>query len=134
MTCTEATPDHNNGTGTDAIEAAEGDPILHIEATTIEPAITHYTGHTTDSLQSTAHQVITLRNTVHHVNVHPTDHQNIFHTTEDHAVQDHTQTNQGTQKLHLNRNRKVHIEEPPSDFHSSENNSTDLGEELGSLN
>ena len=43
-------------------------------------------------------------------------------------------SNQRTQKSHLNRNRKMHIEEPQLDFYSSDNNSTDLGEELESLN
>ena len=42
-------------------------------------------------------------------------------------------SNQGTQKSHLSRNRKVHLEEPPSDFYSFDDNSTDSGEESESL-
>ena len=86
MTCTEAAPDHNKGMGTDAIEAAQGNPIQHTKATAAEPAMTHYTGHTT------AHQVTTLRTAVGHIHIHPTDHQSIFHTREDHTVHDHSPT------------------------------------------
>ena len=37
--CTEATPDHNNGTGTSAIETAQDDPIQHTEDTVTGPTI-----------------------------------------------------------------------------------------------
>ena len=33
VTCTDATPDHNKGIGTDAIEADQGNPIQHTKAT-----------------------------------------------------------------------------------------------------
>ena len=46
MTYIEATPDHNNGTGTATIEAAQDDSIQHTEDTAIGPAKTHHTGHT----------------------------------------------------------------------------------------
>ena len=92
MTCTEAAPDHNKGMGTDDIEAAHVDPIQHTKATATEPTVTHHTGHTADNPHTAAHQVTTLRTTVGQGHVHPTDSQNIFHTTEDHAVQDNTPT------------------------------------------
>ena len=92
MTCTEASPDHNKEMDTDTIRAAQGNPIQHIEATATETTMTHHTSNTTDNPYITAHQVTTLRTTVGHDHVHPTDCQNIFHTTEDHAVQDHTPT------------------------------------------
>ena len=40
VACTEATPDHNKGTGTDATETAQSDHIQHIEATAAEPTMT----------------------------------------------------------------------------------------------
>ena len=133
MTHTEATPDHTKGMGTDAIEAVQGDPIQHTEATGAEPTMTHHTGHTTDNPHTTAHMVTALRTAVGHIHIHPTDCQNIFQTTEDHAVQDHTPT-KGPKTSNLNRNRKVHIEEPQSDFYSLDDNSTNSGEKLESLN
>ena len=90
MTSTEADPDHYKGMGTDAIGADQGNPIQHTKATVIEPAMTHHTA---------AYQVTTLRTAVGHVHIHLIDHQNIFHTTEDHAVQDHTLT-KGPKKNH----------------------------------
>ena len=57
MTCTEASPDHNNGTGTATIEAAQDDPIQHTKDTDPDPAITHYTSHTTNHPHTAAHQV-----------------------------------------------------------------------------
>ena len=83
MTYTEATSDFNKGIGTDAIGAAQGNPIQHTEATAAEPAMTHHTSHTTDNPHTTVHQGTTLRTTVGHI--HSIDHQNIFHTTEDHV-------------------------------------------------
>ena len=71
MTCTEATQDHNKGMGADIKEAAQGDSIQHAKTTTTEPPMTDHTGHN---------------------HICPTHCQNIFHTTEDHAVQDHTPT------------------------------------------
>ena len=38
-------------------------------------------------------------------------------------------SNQGNQRFHCRRNKKVHTEEPPSDYYSSDNNSTNSGEE-----
>ena len=88
MTCTEATPNHNKGMGTATIEAAQGNPIQHTEATIAEPTVTCLTGHTPDHWYTTAHQVTILRTTVDHVCTHPTDQQNIIPITEAHTVQD----------------------------------------------
>ena len=82
MTCTNATPDHNKGTDTATIEAAQGDPIQHTKATVTEPTMTHLTSHTADHPHTTAHQVTTLKTIVDHIHAHPTDCQNIIHTTE----------------------------------------------------
>ena len=43
MTCTEATPDHNNGTGTATIEAAQDNPIQHTRDTVTGHAMTLHT-------------------------------------------------------------------------------------------
>ena len=52
--------------------------------------MTHPTSHTAYHLHTAAHQVTALRTTVDHIYVHPTNHQSIIHTKEDHTVQDHT--------------------------------------------
>ena len=80
LTCTEATPDDNKGMGKAAIEAVQGNPIQHTEATVVEPVMTHHTGHTTDHPHTAAHQVTALRTTVDHIHVHPIDCQNITPT------------------------------------------------------
>ena len=90
MTCTVATPNHNNRTGSAAIEAAQDDPIQHTEDTVAGPTMTHHIGHTANPPHTTAHQATTLRTTADHIHTHPTDHQSTIHTKEDHTVQDHT--------------------------------------------
>ena len=40
MACTEAAPDHNKERATATLEATQGDPIQHTEATVTEPAMT----------------------------------------------------------------------------------------------
>ena len=124
MTCTEAAPDDNKGTGRDAIGSAQGNPIQHTKATAAEPTVTHHNGYTAQNPCTAAHQVTTLRTAVGHIHVHPTDHQNMVHTTGDQAFQDHTPST-GPKKSHLNRNRKVHIEEPHSNFYSLDDSSSD---------
>ena len=84
MTCTEATQDHNNGTGTTVIEAAQDNAIQHTKGTVADPTMTHHTGHTTNHPHTTAHQVTTHRIIVDHSHAHPKDHQNITHTKEGH--------------------------------------------------
>ena len=83
MTCTEAASDCNKGMGKVAIEAPQGDPIQHTEATVAEPAITD---HTAVHPHTAAHQVTALRTAVDNIHVHPIDHQNIIHTKKDHIV------------------------------------------------
>ena len=43
MTYTETTPDCNKGMDTATIEAVQGDPTQHTEATVAEPTVTHHT-------------------------------------------------------------------------------------------
>ena len=90
MTCTEATPDHNNEAGTATIEAAQDNPIKPTADTVADPAMTHHTGHTANHPHTAVHQVTTLRTIVDHIHAYPTNHQSIIHTKEDHAVRDHT--------------------------------------------
>ena len=104
MPCTEAAPDHSKGMGTATIEAAQGNPIQHTEATVAEPIMTH---HTADHPHTAAHQVTALGTTVDHVNAHPTDHQNIIHTTEDHAVQDHIPTREPENYTLVGKGRSI---------------------------
>ena len=86
MTCTEAVPHHNNGTGTGAIEAVQDDPIQHTGNTVTGHAMIHHTSHTTNPPHATAHQATTLRTTVDHINGLLTDCQNIVHAEKVHAV------------------------------------------------
>ena len=86
MTCTEATSDHNNGTGTGTIEAAQDDPIQPNKDTVTDSTVTHHTGHTANYPHTTAQQVTALRTAVNHIHAHATDHQNITHTIEGHTV------------------------------------------------
>ena len=74
MTCTEAPPDHNNGTCSATIEAAQDDPIQHTDDTVTDPTMTHPTGHITNPPHTTVHQATTLRTTADHIYTHPTDH------------------------------------------------------------
>ena len=90
MTCTEATPEHNNRMGTATIGAAQDNPIQHTKDTVTDPTVTHHIGHTINHPHTAAHWVTTIRTTVDHIHTHPTDCQNIIHTKEDPAVQDCT--------------------------------------------
>ena len=74
VTCTDATLDHSNGTGTTTIESAQDDPIQHTEDTAAAPTMTLHTSHTTNPPHTTAHQVITLRITVDCTHNHLTNH------------------------------------------------------------
>ena len=90
MTCTEVIPDHNNWTGSVAIEAAQDNPILHTEDTVTDPTMTHHTSLTTNPPHTAAHLATTLRTGADYIHAHPTNHQSILHTKEDHTVWDHT--------------------------------------------
>ena len=91
-TCTEAASNHNNGTGTSTIEAAQDDPIQQTRDTAASPTMTHHTSYTANPPHTTAHQATTLRITVDHTHDQPTNHQSIVHTIKDHTVQNHIPT------------------------------------------
>ena len=133
MTCIEAAPDHNNGTGTDPIEAAQDDSLQHNEDRVEDPTVTHHTDHTANPSHTTAHQATPPRTAVDYIHAHPTNCLSIVHTKRYHTVQDHTSTKE-TEKSHLRRNMKVQIEEPPLDYYSSDDHFTDSEEESDSLN
>ena len=57
VTCTEATPDHNNGKGTATIAAPQDNPIQHTGDTVTGHAVIHHTHHTTNLPHT---QLITL--------------------------------------------------------------------------
>ena len=132
ITCTEATPEHNNGSGTAAIEVTQDYCNQHMKDTVADPTVTHHTSHTANPPHTAAHWATVLRTTVDHIHIHPTDHQNIIHKRG--SCSSRSYSNWGTQKLHLKMNREVQIEEPPLDYYTSEDNSTNLGEESESLN
>ena len=72
--CTEATPDHNNGTGTATIETAQDDPIQHTGDTVTGHAMIYHTSHTTNPQHTAAYQATTLRTAVDHIHNLPTYH------------------------------------------------------------
>ena len=74
MICTEATPNHNNGTGTATIEAAQDDPTQYTEDTAKGPTATHHTCHTAIPQHTLAHQATALRIAVDHTHNHLTNH------------------------------------------------------------
>ena len=74
VTCTETASDHNNGTGTATIKAAQDDPIHHTEDAATGPAMSHHTGETINPPHTAACQASTLRITVDDTHVQPTDH------------------------------------------------------------
>ena len=133
MTCTDAAPDHNNRLGTAALEAAQDDPIQHTEDKVTGPIMTHHTRNTAYHPQTAAHQVTTHRMAVDHIH-NPSYRLLKYDSHQRGSCSLRSYSNQETQKSHLRRNRKVHIEEHPSDYYSSEDNSTDSGEESESLN
>ena len=73
MSCTEAAPDHNKGTGTATIEAAQDDPIQLAGDTVTGHFIIHHTEHTANPAHSTAQQATALRITVDHIHNIPTN-------------------------------------------------------------
>ena len=85
-TCTEATPNHNNGTSTATTEATQDKPIKHTKNTATGPAMTTHTSHTVNPLHTAAHQAATLRIARDHIHNHATDHQSIVHIKKDHTV------------------------------------------------
>ena len=127
MTCIEAAPDHNTRTCTAILEAAQDDPIQHIKDTVTGLAMIQHTCHTANPPHTTVHQATTHRTAADHTCDHPTDCQSIVHTRKNHSLGSYS--NQGNQWSHLRRNMKDKIEEQPSDYYSSDDHSTDLGEE-----
>ena len=133
MTCTEATSDHNSGMGTATMEAAQDIPIQHTKDTVANPAMTHHTSHTTNH-QHTTSSLSYHSQDCSRSHSHPSYRSSKYnsHWRGSHSLRSYS--NQGTWKSHLRRNTKVQIEEHPLDYYSSEDNSTDLGEESESLN
>ena len=132
MTCTEAIPDCNKGMGIATIEAAQGDPIQHTDATVTGPAMTPHWPH---CRPSTHHSSSGNHSQNHSRSCScPSYRLSKYNPHHRGACSSRSYSNQGTQKSHLNRNRKVHIEEPPLEYYSLHDNSTKSGEESESLN
>ena len=90
MTCTEAAPDHNNGTGSATIEATQDNSIQYTKDIVTGSTMTHHTDQTANHPHTTACQATTLRITADHIHAYPMNHQSIISTKEDHAIQDYT--------------------------------------------
>ena len=132
MTCIEVAPDHNNGTGSATIEAAQDNSIQHTKDTVAGPAMTLHTSHTTNPTQTAAHQATTLKDCSRSHSCPP--YQLLKYNTPKMIMQFGIILQLGNQKSHTKWNMKVQIEEPPLDYYSSDDNSNDSGEESQSLN
>ena len=133
VTCTEATPDHNKGTDTATIVAAQGDPIKHTKATATESTMTcltwpHCISPTHDSSSGYCSQDQSRSGSP------PSYRSSRYNPHHRDSCSSRYYSNQGAQRSHHSKNRKVHIEEPPLDFYSLDDNSTNSGEESESLN
>ena len=113
MTCTEAAPECNNGTGTATMEAAQDDPIQHTRDTVAGYPMTHHTSHTTNPTHHSSSGYHSqdssgLQSWPPYQPSKHSSHQKGSHSSGSYC-------SQGNQKSHLRRNMKVKIEEPPSD-------------------
>ena len=114
MTCTEATTNHNNGSG--------------------------HQGHSHRSQCDTPHQSHCKSSTHHNSSGHHSQDHSRLHSQPPYQLLKYTSHQKGShslgsyssqrsQKSHQRRNMKVQIEEPSSDFYSSDDHSTDSGED-----
>ena len=74
-----------------------------------------------------AHQATTLRIAVDHTHNHPTN-QSKYSSHQKGSHSSGSYSNQGNWKSHLRRNKKVQIEDSPSEYYSLDDDSTDSGE------
>ena len=133
VTCTEATPDNNKGTETAVIEAAQ------------RCSHSAHSGHSHRTHSDAPHQPHCSSSTHHSSSgYHSQDHSR-SHSCPSYKSSKYTSHQKGsctlwsysyqeTQKPHPKRNRNAQIEEPPSNYYSSHDNSTNSGEESESLN
>ena len=128
MTHTEATPGHN----IQIIAATQG--VVHdaltpdIGITVIEPAMTHHTDLIIDHPHIEVSQLTTPEITVDHIHIHPTN-------PQDKICIGHTCTPADHEANHTTRkNPRVKIEDPHMDYYSSDDHSSDSGEEADHLN
>ena len=110
VTHTEATPDHNKGTGTATTEAAQGSPFQHTKSTATELTMTHHRSCTHCSSSGYHSQDCSRWHSC------PSYRLTKYNPSLRKSCSSRSYCNQGTQRLHPDRNRKVHIEEPSIGF------------------
>ena len=123
----EAIPNHDIGIITITTEVAHTTPVLHTGVMTIDPTMTHNKDHTTDHPHTEAHHT-TPEIEATHVHVHhtyPHDKIHIGHicTPVDHEANHITR-----------RNARVKVEDPHTDYYSSDDHYSNSAEETGYLN
>ena len=127
MIHTEATLGPNIGIITATLEVAHNAHAPHVEITAINPAVTHHTNHITDHPHMEVLQLTTPEITVDHTHDHPTNLQGTTCTDHIHIPGDH-------EANHTSRRTRVKIEDPHIDYYSSDEHSSDSGEEANHLN
>ena len=124
-----ATVDHNIEIGAATTEAAHDDCHSAHRGHSHRPCtVTHHTIHTADCLHIAALQVINPEITVGHTHDYPTDIQGMNHTDDIHTP------SRMRRRPHPKKNMKVKIEDLHTDYYSSDDHSSDLGEESDPLN
>ena len=109
----EAIPDHDIRIITTTPEAVQDAPVPHTGTTAIDLSATHHINHTIGHAHTEAHPHTTPEIEVAHVHVHPTGHQD--------KIQVGTTC---TPANHTTKNTRVKIEDPHTDYYSSDDHSS----------
>ena len=127
MVHAEAAPGHNIGIITATPGVVHDANIPCIEITVINPAMVHHTGLITDCACIEVPQLTTLEIIVDHVHIHPTNPQGEICICHIHTPADH-------KAKHHKKNQRVKIGDPTKDYYSSDDHSSNSGEETDYLN
>ena len=120
----EAIPDHDIGIIATITGVAHNAQVPHTRVIAIDPTMTHHINHTTDHSCTEAHHHTNPETKVTHIHVHPTN-------PQDEVTIGHTHTPVDHDTNHITR---VKIEDPHTDYYSSDDHSSDSGEETDHLN
>ena len=126
---TEATQGHNIGIITATTGAAHDGHAPPIEVTSINPTATHHIDNIADDPCIEVLWVTTPEITVDHTHDHPT---NLQDEMDVHRSSSHSSRSWG--KPHLKKNPRVKSKDPHMDFYSSDEHSSDSGEDSNHLN
>ena len=121
---TEATCSHHIRIIAATTGAAHDAHTPPIKVTAINPAVAHYTNHITGHPHIEVLQLTTPEITV--------DHKPSYKSSKQDLHRSHSSRSQG--KPHLKKNPGVKVEDPPMEYYSSDEHSTDSGEEVSHLN